>query len=48
MPVAQIITYCELNNIEIKSLTVERLLEIYPESSELYENSETFKRMLKK
>ena len=44
MPVAQIITYCELNNIEIKSLTVERLLEIYPESSELYENSETFKK----
>ena len=43
MPVAQIITYCKLNDIEIRSLSVDQLIEIYPKSADLYKTSEDFK-----
>ena len=47
MPVAQIITFCELKNINIESLTVDELIDIYPKSSELYSSSEDFKKLAK-
>ncbi len=43
MPVAQIISFCELNEIDIKSLSAEQLIDIYPKSADLYKNSEKFK-----
>ena len=39
MPVAQIIAYCELENIDIKTLTAEKLIDIYPKSSSLYSST---------
>ena len=30
MPIAQIIAFCEKENIDIKSITAEKLIEIYP------------------
>ena len=45
MPVAQIIAFCELKNMDIKSITSEKLIQIYPESSDLYLSSEDFKIM---
>ena len=45
MPVAQIIAYCEKENINIKSITAEKLIEIYPNSSKLYSESEDFKKL---
>jgi len=42
MPVAQVISYCKLNDISINELSVDRLIKIYPESAELYKNSEDF------
>ena len=35
MPVAQIIAFCESKDINIKSITADKLIEIYPSSSEL-------------
>ena len=43
MPVAQIIAFCKLNDIEINSISVEQLIEIYPKSADLYKTSEDFK-----
>jgi len=43
MPVAQIIAFCKLNDIEINSISVEQLIEIYPKSADLYKTSEGFK-----
>ena len=43
MPIAQIIAFCEKENIDIKSITAEKLIEIYPKSSKLYSESEDFK-----
>ena len=41
MPVAQIISYIEKNNIDINKVSIENLEEIYPEASRLYiENKE--------
>lgn len=45
MPVAQIIAFCEKENINIKSITAEQLIEIYPNSSKLYSDSEDFKKL---
>ena len=45
MPVAQIIAFCEIENIEIKTITAETLLEIYPKASTLYSESEDFKNL---
>ena len=39
MPVAQIIAFCELENIDINSLTAEKLIDIYPKASALYSDS---------
>jgi len=47
MPVAQIIAFCENENINIKSITADKLIEIYPSSSELYSNSEEFAKLAK-
>ena len=47
MPVAQIIAYCELENIDIKTLTAEKLIDIYPKSSSLYSDSEDFENLAK-
>ena len=47
MPVAQIIAYCELENIDIKTLTAEKLIDIYPKSSSLYSDSEEFENLAK-
>jgi arginyl-tRNA synthetase len=43
MPVAQIITYCELENINFESLTIEMLEDIYPNASTKYRSDEEFK-----
>ncbi len=45
MPVAQIIAYCENFKIDINSLEVEKLIEIYPKSTNLYSESEEFKNL---
>ena len=45
MPVAQIIAFCEIENIDIKTITAEALLEIYPKASTLYSESEDFKNL---
>ena len=47
MPVAQIIAFCELENIDIKTLTAEKLIDIYPKSSALYSASEDFENLAK-
>ena len=47
MPVAQIIAYCELENININSINVEQLLDIYPKSTELYKEDESFQILAK-
>ena len=43
MPIAQIIAFCKKENINIKSITAEQLIEIYPNASKLYSDSEDFK-----
>ena len=47
MPVAQIIAYCEVENININSINVEKLIDIYPKSTELYKDDETFQMLAK-
>ena len=47
MPVAQIIAYCELENININSITVQKLIDIYPKSTELYKEDESFQILAK-
>ncbi len=47
MPVAQIIAFCELENIDIKTLTPEKLIDIYPKASALYSDSEDFENRAK-
>ena len=42
MPVAQIIGYCDLKNINIKKISIEELEIIYPEASKLYEEDKEF------
>ena len=44
MPVAQIITYCKLENIDFQNLSVEMLEQIYPKSSKKYTADKDFKR----
>ena len=44
MPVAQIITYCELENIEFGEITINLLEEIYPRASKKYSEDEDFKK----
>src|SRR6056300_173222 len=48
MPVAQIITYCELENINFEDLSIEKLEKIYPTASTLYAADETFKEKAQK
>lgn len=45
MPVAQIITFCDLENIDIKSLSIEMLEKIYPDASNRYTNDAAFKQI---
>ena len=47
MPVAQIIAFCEIEKIDIKTITADKLLEIYPKASTLYSESEDFKNLAK-
>ncbi len=47
MPVAQIIAYCEIQNIIINSITVDQLIDIYPKSSELYRSDKSFQILAK-
>jgi arginyl-tRNA synthetase len=44
MPVAQIITYCELEHIEFSEITIHMLEEIYPKASKKYSEDEDFKK----
>ena len=44
MPVAQIITYCELEDISFDELTINMLEEIYPNASKKYSTEENFKK----
>jgi arginyl-tRNA synthetase len=44
MPVAQIITYCELEHIEFNEITIHMLEEIYPKASKKYSEDEDFKK----
>ena len=43
MPVAQIITYCELEEISFDELTINMLEEIYPSASKKYSSDDNFK-----
>jgi arginyl-tRNA synthetase len=43
MPVAQIITYCELENLNLDHVSIEMLEEIYPNASEKYRSDKKFK-----
>ena len=43
MPVAQIITYCELEGISFDELTINMLEEIYPNASKKYSSDDNFK-----
>ena len=45
MPVAQIITYSELKNIDFDMLSIQMLEEIYPSASKKYSDDENFKIM---
>ena len=47
MPVAQIIGFCELENIDINTLTAEKLIDIYPKASALYADSKDFEQLAK-
>ena len=47
MPIAQIIAFCELENIDIKTITAEKLIDIYPKASTLYSDSEEFEKLAK-
>ena len=47
MPVAQIIGFCELKNIDINTLTAEKLIDIYPKASALYTDSKDFEQLAK-
>jgi len=47
MPIAQIIAYSNVKNIKINSITVEQLIDIYPKSTELYNNDESFQILAK-
>mgnify|MGYP001111233329 FL=1 len=44
MPVAQIITYCELEEISFDELTINMLEEIYPNASKKYSADDNFKK----
>jgi arginyl-tRNA synthetase len=44
MPVAQIITYCELEDFSFDELTINMLEEIYPNASKKYSTDENFKK----
>jgi arginyl-tRNA synthetase len=44
MPVAQIITYCELEGISFDDLTINMLEEIYPNASKKYRADDNFKK----
>ena len=43
MPVAQIITYCELENLKLDAISIEMLEEIYPNASVKYRSDKKFK-----
>ena len=47
MPIAQIIAFCELENIDIKKITAEKLIDIYPRASTLYSDSKDFENLAK-
>ena len=47
MPVAQIISYIQKNNIDINKVGIENLEEIYPEASKLYINDKEFNSLAK-
>lgn len=42
MPISQILTYCEINDMSPHDLDINELVEIYPQASSLYETSKTF------
>jgi arginyl-tRNA synthetase len=44
MPVAQIITYCDLEKINFDELTINMLEEIYPNASKKYSSDDDFKK----
>ena len=48
MPVAQIITYCDLEGISFDDLTIDMLEEIYPNASKQYSTDDNFKKMSQK
>ncbi len=47
MPVAQIIAFCELEDIDIKTLNGDILINIYPKASALYSESKDFQKLAK-
>ena len=44
MPVAQIITYCELEGVDFDELTIDMLEEIYPNASKKYSADDSFRK----
>ena len=45
MPVAQIIAYCEVENVSLETLSIEKLEKIYPDASKKYSTNENFKKI---
>ncbi len=45
MPIAQIIAYCEVENVSLETLSIEQLEKIYPSASKKYNSDEGFKKI---
>ena len=48
MPIAQILNFCELNNLDVSKISIEKLEEIYPKASKLYIDDLDFQSACKK
>tara|TARA_B100002051_G_C16721113_1_gene632501 strand:- start:534 stop:2180 length:1647 start_codon:yes stop_codon:yes gene_type:complete len=47
MPIAQILNFCELNNLDVSKISISKLEEIYPKASKLYINDPDFQSACK-
>ena len=47
MPIAQILNFCELNNLDVSKISISKLEEIYPQASKLYIDDPDFQSACK-
>ena len=47
MPIAQILNFCELNNLDVSKISISKLEEIYPKASKLYIDDPDFQSACK-